>query len=54
MMKNFNLTQHISRPTHVKGNLLDLVLTSPDVAVNSVVVQPHSVIDFSDHYAICF
>ena len=49
-----NLAQHVSEPTHVKGNMLDLVLTSPGVAVNHVTVHPHSVVYFSDHYAICF
>ena len=49
-----NLAQHVSEPTHVKGNMLNLVLTSPGVAVNHGTVHPHSVVYFSDHYAICF
>ena len=49
-----NLTQHVPDPTHVKGNLLDLVLTSQSVSINSLIVHPLSVIDFSDHLAISF
>ena len=33
-----NLTQHVSKPTHVQGNLLDLVLTSASVAVSRLSV----------------
>ena len=47
-----NLTQHVPDPTHVKGNLLDIVLTSQSVSINSLIVHPLSVIDFSDHLAI--
>ena len=47
-----NLTQHVSDPTHVKGNLLDLVLTSPSISVNHLIVHPLSVVNFSDHHAI--
>ena len=49
-----NLTQHVSAPTHVKGNLLDLVLTSPSISVNHLIVHPLSVVNFSDHHAISF
>ena len=47
-----NLTQHVSEPTHVKGNLLDLVLSSASVVVNRLTVYPLSLVDFSDHHAI--
>ena len=49
-----NLSQHVSEPTHVKGNLLDLVLTSASVVVKHLTVHPLSVVDFSDHHAISF
>ena len=49
-----NLTQHVSEPTHVKGNLLDLVLSSASVVVNRLTVYPLSLVDFSDHHAISF
>ena len=49
-----NLTQHVSAPTHVKGNLLDLVLISPSISVNHLIVHPLSVVNFSDHHAISF
>ena len=49
-----NLTQHVSEPTHVKGNLLDLVLSSASVVVNRLTVYPLSLVDLSDHLAITF
>ena len=49
-----NLTQHVSEPTHVKGNLLDMVLSSASVVVNRLTVYPLSLVDFSDHHAISF
>ena len=49
-----DFNQHVSEPTHVKGNLLDLVLTSASVVVNHLTVHPLSVVDFSDHRAISF
>ena len=49
-----NLTQHILEPTHVKGNILDLVLTTPNVVVNCLTIHPQSVFHLSDHFAISF
>ena len=51
---NFVFDCNLTHPTHVKGNLLDLVLTSPSVYINSLTVHPSSVIDFSDHFAVSF
>ena len=49
-----NLTQHILEPTHVKGNTLDLVLTTPNVVVNCLAIHPQSFFNLSDHFAISF
>ena len=49
-----NLTQHVHDPTHVKGNLLDIVLTSQSVSFDFLIVHPLSEIDFSHHLVISF
>ena len=41
-------------PTHVKGNVLDLVLTSVNVTIDHLTIHPLSVINFSDHLVISF
>ena len=30
---DYNLTQHVMEPTHIMGNILDLVVTSPSVNI---------------------
>ena len=47
-----NLTLHVFEPTHVKGNILDLVFTTPSIAIDSLTVYPLSFIGLSDHFAI--
>ena len=49
-----NLSQLINTPTHLKGNILDLVLTNSDELISNVEVTPprHSL--SSDHYIISF
>ena len=49
-----NLTQHVSQPTHIKGNILDLVLTSPAVTTQNTSVNPKPLSTFSDHFIIYF
>ena len=50
-----NLTQHVNSPTHIRGNLLDLVLTnSPDHVTNLIVHPPEYQCATSDHYLITF
>ena len=40
LVYDFNLTQCISQPTHIKGNILDLILTnSADIVSNVSVLQ---------------
>ena len=48
-----NLSQHVMHPTHVKGNILDLVLTTPHVNVDMVSVHSSSN-NFSDHFMVSF
>ena len=49
-----NLTQHVTEATHVKGNLLDLVLTTSHIDIDHVSVHSHSYFNLSDHHAISF
>ena len=35
-----NLTQHVTNPTHIMGNILDLVLTSASVSTIDLSVTP--------------
>jgi len=49
-----NLTQHVSQPTHVKGNILDLVLSSASVTIDNLSVVPFSSLILSDHFVISF
>ena len=45
-----NLSQHLMESTHIKGNILDLVLTSPSVSIRELTI--HS--SFSDHFVVSF
>ena len=49
-----NLTQHVTEPTHVKGNILDLVLTSPSITIDQLSVNSSSDANLSDHFLIHF
>ena len=49
-----NLTQHVTQPTHVKGNTLDLILTSAAVNVASLSIESCSHFFLSDHFVITF
>ena len=46
-----NLTQHVSQPTQVKGNL---VLSSASVTTDNLLVVPFSSLILSDHFVISF
>ena len=51
---NWNLTQHLSVSTHIKGNILDLVLTSDNIQISDLSSNhPGSIIN-SDHILISF
>ena len=51
----YNLCQHINVPTRIKGNILDLILTSSEDLVDIVHVmsQPHDILS-SDHFLNLF
>ena len=49
-----NLTQHVMQPTHIKGNILDLVLTTPSVNIEHISVSSDHLPNFSDHFIISF
>ena len=49
-----NLTQHVTEPTRVKGNILDLVLTSPSITIDQLSVNSSSDANLSDHFLIHF
>ena len=49
-----NLSQLVHSPTHLKGNILDLILTNSDELISNVeVIPPHHSLS-SDHYIISF
>ena len=51
LLDTFNLHQHVSAPTHNRGNLIDLIITNK----HSKLTTGHSICPlFSDHYAILF
>ena len=40
--------------THIKGNVLELVLTSASASIDYFTIHPLSVVNFSDHFVISF
>ena len=52
MLAENNLKQHVTEPTHMKGHMLDLVIThSSSSIVSSTSAYPSSI---SDHYSVVF
>ena len=50
-----NLLQLIECPTHIHGNILDLILTNTDDLIQNVIVLPHNRCPVqSDHFLINF
>ena len=49
-----NLTQHVTEPTHIRGNILDLVLTSPSVILDQFSINSSADAILSDHFLIYF
>ena len=49
-----NLTQLVNFPTHIKGNILDLLLTNNEDLINNLTVVKDDLCLSSDHYKICF
>ena len=50
----YNLTQLITSHTHVKGNVLDLILTNAEDIIYDLNVNPAHLLMFSDHFLISF
>jgi len=48
------LKQVISNPTHLKGNLLDILLTNFDSAINNLAVKDQDSVCKSDHFPVTF
>jgi hypothetical protein len=51
VLVTFNLTQHVSKPTHVKGGILDLIITRDN---SSIIKSVNVVSGISDHEAVLF
>ena len=49
-----NLTQLVTFPTYVKGNVLDLILTNAEDAIYDLNMNPAHPLMFSDHFLISF
>ena len=49
-----NLYQHVLEPTHIRGNTLDLVLTTSGISVSNLLINPPNQLFLSDHYIISF
>lgn len=50
ILDNFELSQHVTEPTHNKGHILDLII-SKGLNISEVVVTD---VAFSDHYCVFF
>ena len=50
-----NMFQHVNKPTHIHGNILDLVISSDPELITDLVVHPHTTYLLqSDHHIITF
>ena len=54
VFNNLGFYQSIDRPTHSKGNVLDLLLTNTPSLAQNIVIMPRNEVCSSDHTAICF
>ena len=51
---NLNLTQLVIKPTHINGNILDVVLSNFDLSDGPTIIDKLPIGLSSDHYIICF
>ena len=51
---DYNLTQHVMEPTHIMGNILDLVITSAGINIVDLSITPSVQHIFSDHFIVSF
>ena len=50
-----NMFQQVNKPTHIHGNILDLVITSDPELITDLVVHPHTTYPLqSDHSIVTF
>ena len=49
-----NLIQHVNSPTYIRGNILDLVLTTLSLIIDKVVTQSPPKLLSLDHFVISF
>ena len=55
LVLNLNLVQMLNEPTHIHGNILDLVFTTDDDIITSLSVHSTTSLPIiSDHFAITF
>ena len=55
MVFDLNLSQLVSSPSHICGNILDLLLTNDDDLVQNITVHPHEASPIpTDHFMISF
>ena len=48
-LDDLNLVQLISKSTHIKGNILDLVITNDPDRISNLSVETNSSVNSSDH-----
>ena len=52
---DLNLEQLVSAPIHIKGNILDIVLTNCDNYINNLTIHPHQGLSIqTDHFILSF
>ena len=52
---NNNLSQLVSEPTHIGGNILDLILTNKDECIDLLMVQSASLLPFdTDNFSVSY
>ena len=51
---DLGLTQCIDRPTHIKGKILDLLLSNHTQLISNISVLDHNSVCKSDHYPVTF
>ena len=54
LVYEYNLTQLVSCPTHIKGNIFDLVITSAESSIHDLIVSEVHPLLPTDHLTISF
>ena len=53
-LSNFELEQLVNIPTHIKGNILDLLLTDKPALISDIIMSDTHIPCKSDHYCLSF